>query len=144
MNKELERTNRGTFKKGVSGNPKGRPRSEVTQIKKAIASRGGEIIEQVIDRALAGDMQAAKILVDRLTPPLKPTAQPVKFQFDADAHLSSGAKKLVEAIASGQIAPDTGSQLLAALSSLVKTFELEELATRLDNLEDQRNAKKAG
>jgi len=143
LNKELGRTNRGTFKKGVSGNPKGRPRSEVTQIKKAIANRGSEIIEQVIDRALAGDMQAAKILVDRLTPPLKPSAQPVKFQFDADAHLSSGAKRLVEAIASGQIAPDTGSQLLAALSSLVKTLEIEELATRLDTLEAE-HAKKAG
>ena len=140
MKKELERTSKGTFKKGVSGNPKGRPRSEVTQIKKAIAKRGTEIIEQVIDRALAGDMQAAKILVDRLSPPLKAQSAPVKFEFEGSDRLSSGAQKILEATAAGKLSPDVAGNLLNALSAFIRQHEVDQLADRLEALEGKHHA----
>lgn len=70
MTPEQQRQPDGTFAKGTSGNPKGRPKSEIIALRKQIAPQAEAIIQQVIDQALAGDLTAAKIILDRVLPPL--------------------------------------------------------------------------
>lgn len=64
------------FKKGTSGNPAGRKPGQTpgAQIRKAIEERKDEIVQAVIQAAVGGDMTACKMLLDRITPPLKPVA----------------------------------------------------------------------
>lgn len=63
------------FKKGQSGNPKGRPKGSVnkyTELSRALLSeRGPEIVNVVIEKALKGDVHCLKMCMDRIVPPQK-------------------------------------------------------------------------
>lgn len=84
-----DRTAKGTFKKGVSGCPSGRPKGIVnigTVVNNAIATynkkNGGNAIEEVVEvlvaLAKAGDVNAGKLLLEKSTSPLKPLNAPVE------------------------------------------------------------------
>lgn len=71
----LTRTDSGHFPKGVSGNPKGRPkgsRNQITLLKESLelqlreqgASRMPQILETAIDLALDGDRAMLKLLLE--------------------------------------------------------------------------------
>jgi hypothetical protein len=63
------------FKKGVGGNPNGRPKGSVnkyTQLaRELLSSRGEEIVEVVIAKALKGDVHCLKMCMDRIVPAQK-------------------------------------------------------------------------
>jgi len=63
------------FKKGVAQNPKGRPKGSVnkyTQLaRELLSSRGEEIVEVVIAKALKGDVHCLKMCMDRIVPAQK-------------------------------------------------------------------------
>ena len=71
----------GRWKPGESGNPAGRtPGSgEVAKVRAAIATRIPELLEAMMQRALDGDVGAARLLLERTVAPLKATdmAQPL-------------------------------------------------------------------
>lgn len=129
------RTRLGTFPKGVSGNPLGRPRSESTLLRTRLAEQGEEVAQVVIEAALRGDMQAAKIVLERLCPPLKPSAAPVMIDLPANPGLGDTARAVIQHAANGQIAPDVAGQLVQAVASLARVVEIDELERRLTALE---------
>ena len=63
------------LKKGVVLNPKGRPKGSVnkyTQLaRELLSSRGEEIVQVVIDKALKGDVHCLKMCMDRIVPQQK-------------------------------------------------------------------------
>ncbi len=65
---ESKKTHSGCFKKGVSGNPLGRPK-QTEDIKKARIQDALEkniigIFFKVLDNAIAGDIEAARLVFD--------------------------------------------------------------------------------
>jgi hypothetical protein len=63
------------YKPGQSGNPNGRPKGSVnkyTQLaRELLSSRGEEIVEVVINKALKGDVHCLKMCMDRIVPAQK-------------------------------------------------------------------------
>jgi len=123
------------FKPGISGNPNGRPKDKTpgAKLRKAIEAKADEILQAVIDAAILGDIQACKMLLDRITPTLKPQALPINLAV-VDG-LAAQGNEIIKATLSVAVPPDIGAQLITALSNQGKLIELQELADRLDHLE---------
>jgi hypothetical protein len=125
------------FKAGISGNPKGRPkdRTPATLIRKSIANDMPEILLKLVEQAKDGDTAAAKILLDRCCPVLKPQAMAINLPVNGS--LAEQGGEIIRATMTGEIPADIGSQLITALSSQGKLIELQELTQRLDRIEKQ-------
>lgn len=126
------------FQKGQSGNPAGKPRgtvNAVTRLRRKLATEVPAIMSRMVRAALDGDVQAARLILERTVPSLKPEAAAVRFPGVQGAPLSERAGAILVAIAEGKIPPDTGAVLLSALANTVKVIELAVLAERLERLE---------
>lgn len=125
---------------GQSGNPKGRPvgsRNKKNVIAEEFAKDGSAVARVVMDAALAGDMQAANMVLQRLSPPLRARAEKVTFQLTPDAPLSEQAAQILQAVSDGQIDPDTGKLLIDCIQSVAGIRAVDELEARLAALEDK-------
>ena len=136
MNKPYKRTAKGTFRKGVSGNPSGRPRGETARIREKLAKGACDVVRSVLEAAKGGDMQAAKLVLDRICPPIKATSNPVTVDLPADPSPLAVAKAIITATAGGQLPPDVAAQLISSISALTKIEEAEELRDRITALEN--------
>ena len=126
------------FKAGVSGNPKGRPKNKTaaTLLRKSIIDDMPDIILKLVEQAKNGDTAAAKILLDRCCPALKPQAMAINLPVNGT--LAEQGNEIIKATLSGQIPPDIGAQLITALSNQGKLVELQELTQRVEKLEINR------
>lgn len=127
------------FKPGQSGNPRGRPpgAGETGRLREAIAQHLPGIIETMARQALAGDAQAARLLLERALPALRPQelAQAVEL---TGGTLTQQARDVLSLLAGGELGPQQAAQLLGALSGLARVVEVDELAARVAQLENKR------
>ena len=124
------------FQPGQSGNPAGRAKGKplkVTGLRKAIEARADDVLQAVINAAINGDMAACKMLLDRITPTLKPQALPINLPVMET--LPEQGDEIIKAAVSGQIPPDIGSQLITALANQAKIIETDDLMRRIEALE---------
>ena len=130
------------FVKGQSGNEAGRPKGTTTasKIRKDIEEALPDILATVVKAAKGGDMTAAKILIDRLCPTIKPVALPINLPVNGGLVEQGG--EVIRATMSGEIPPDIGAQLITALSNQGKLIDLEEVSSRLANIERQLESRK--
>lgn len=127
--------NKGRFQPGVSGNPHGRPKCENVALRKSLEEGGAEVVTAILDAAKAGDMMAAKIVIDRLLPPLKATAQAVHVSLPDGADPLAIARAVLLSAAAGTLPPDVAAQLVTAAGTLARVEEIEDLRDRLAALE---------
>lgn len=125
------------WKPGQSGNPNGRPpgSSEVGRLRAAISGHLPAIIQQLVEKALAGDTQAARLLLERVLPPVKATEATVMLELAPGASLTQQGESIMHAIATGLLAPGQAGALLTGLGSIARLKEVDELTKRLEALE---------
>ena len=126
------------WKPGQSGNPKGRPpgTGEVAKMRAAIAGNVPAILESLTTAALAGDVQAARLLLERALPPIKPVEQSQPLSLP-DGTLTEQGRAVLAAVAAGELAPGQGAALLGAIGTLARVAEIDELARRIEALEEK-------
>ena len=124
------------FTKGKSGNPARRPKTESTLLRKALSDRGADVAGVVLSAALAGDLTACKLVLERLIPPLKATAAPIAIALPSGAGLTDLGKTILTAAASGKLPPDIAGQLIASIGTLARVAEIDEFDKRLKLLEE--------
>jgi len=130
------------FPKGKSGNPRGKPkgaRHKTTLLAEKLMQDDAEnIVNAVLTAARAGDMTAAKIVLDRIAPARRDS--PVTFTLPkikrpADAVAASAA--ILAAVADGRLTPGEALEVSKLIEGIVKTLEVAELEERLNELEER-------
>ena len=124
------------WKPGQSGNPKGRKpgSTEIGRLRKSIAVHLPEIIDRLVEQARTGDAGAARLLLERVLPPIKAGEQPTPIDLP-DTNLVEQGQAVLAAVGAGQISPGQASQLLTGLAALARLVESEELTARIAALE---------
>ncbi len=124
---------------GQSGNPKGKtPGSgELQRIRASIGEHVPAIIKQLVAAARGGDIQAARLILERVLPPVKAIEQAVTLQLPDGGTLTAKAGALLDAAAAGELAPGQAAQLIAALGTISKIAEFDDLNTRITLLEQK-------
>ena len=107
------------FQPGQSGNTAGRPRqpkNDSTTIRNLIGQELPIIIASLITAAKNGDIAAAKILVDKSLPSVRPVSLATPIPALAAAQSLSGkADVILDSLASGDIGSDTAMTLMNTL-----------------------------
>lgn len=122
---------------GQSGNPKGRPpgRGQSAQFREALASKLPEVLQAVVQAACAGDMQAARLVLDRCLPALKPLEATIEGLALPTGTLAQQAADVLASVSRGEVAPSQAAQLIGAIGVVGKILETDELAKRIEALE---------
>ena len=128
------------FTKGTSGNPAGRPKGikdKRHRFSEAIESMIPQVLDSVFQKAIAGDMTAARMLLDRTLPNKRPEQERVEISHTGN--FPSDAQNVLRSVLDGDVSPDVGASLLSAMTSVLKAIEVEELTKRIEALESNKN-----
>lgn len=127
------------FSKGQSGNPAGRPKGigRIGELRNSIHQHVPDIINAMVAQAKAGDVLAAKLLLEKVLPPMK--ADEATIQFNKVEGLIEQGNEILRAVADGEIAPTQASSILTGLGSLARIKEIDELEKRITKLENHNN-----
>ena len=136
-----KRTNTsGHFSKGTSGNPSGRPpgsRNQATLLMESLLEGEAEqLTRKAMELALAGDITALRLCLERLVPPRKD--RPIHLvlpPIENVQQISLAMAKVSAAISEGEITPTEGevlSNIWAAHKDVMVTADHER---RIDDLE---------
>ena len=137
----------GRFKPGQSGNPRGkrpgsRNRASVV-LDKMLADDGADVVQAVLTAAKDGDMQAARLVLDRIVPLRK--GRPVRLDLpiiESAADVLMALSTTVAVMAEGEITPDEAAVVAGVLETKRKAIETVELEARLTYLEQQTERKR--
>lgn len=130
----------GRFKKGQSGNPRGKPkgaRHNASLMAEKLFEKDIEIVcNQVINQAKDGNLQAAKIILDRLLPPKKD--RPINFKLPFIKNIADAVEAgrlICFAVGNGEITPLEGESLSKIVEIQTKNIELFDFEIRLHAIE---------
>ena len=123
------------FKKGQSGNPKGRtPGSgEVAKLRAELAQHLPAAIEALVKKIHKGDVAAIRVYLDRVLPPLKAVDRPVSLPLPEG--LAAQGQVVIEALGRGDITPDEATGIMQAVAAQARVVEVDELERRVAALE---------
>ena len=126
----------GKWKSGVSGNPAGRkPGSgEVAKMRSAMAQHIPALIAKLLERAMDGDIGAARLLLERTIAPLKASEEPLNLALPGGT-LTEQGRAVLSAVAAGSLPPGQGAALMASLGTMAKLTEVDDLEHRISMLE---------
>jgi len=140
-----ETTKAGRWKPGQSGNPAGRKfgqrhRSTVL-LESLMEADAKKIVAAVLVQAKAGDLQAARLILDRIAPVprdrrLAPFDLPT---IDTAAGIAHAQAAVVAAVAGGELRPSEGEALAGLIELRRRSVETQEFEARLIALESARS-----
>ena len=132
------------FKKGQSGNPRGKKpgtRNKATMAAQALLEGDLEAITKIcVERAKGGDMVACKLILDKLIPNRRERAIDLQLpKLGGSAEIPQALADILVAVAQGKITPGEGHTVAALLETYRKSLETEELLERIVALEKKVN-----
>lgn len=137
-----KKRNATSWQPGQSGNPSGRkPGSgKVARLRESVAAHVPEILTRMAELAKSGDVQAARLLLERVVPPVRPESLPQPVDLPERGGLGEQGQAVLAAISSGQLGVHEGASLLSAIGAHARAVEVHELMRRIEALERAANA----
>ncbi len=131
------------FQKGQSGNPAGKPKGAKdrrTEMRSLLQPHAEKLIQTAVNLALAGDVQALRICVDRIIPPVREDRLQIDLPPIADAAGCADAQAVImQAVATGELLPSQGDALAGLVEHRRRALDTSEMAKRLEAIEEQLN-----
>ena len=128
------------FQKGKSGNPAGKVKGTLNKTtalaKKLLAEDIEDITKNLVMLAKNGDMTAIKIVIDKLIPNQK--SSQISFELPTiktATDIAGGFSQILEQVSTGEISVADAKDVGSILESARKTYEIEELEKRIDDLQ---------
>jgi hypothetical protein len=125
---QTDRDASGRFVPGNKVTRRGHRHRVTTAMENLMAGQWEAITQTVIQAALRGDMAAAKLVVERISPPRRGSVVTLD-----DFPAASAA--LVSAVANGQISAEEAAPISKMLAEYVTAAEATTQAARLDEIE---------
>jgi hypothetical protein len=128
------------FKPGNPGRPAG-SRNKTTLIAEQLGDGQAEqLVQRVLELALAGDVSCLRMLLDRIWPPRKAqpinvTMPPINSSQDALAALAA----ICEALGEGRITLEEASACSSLVGRSIQLIELQDFERRIAALEEARD-----
>lgn len=128
------------FKKGQSGNPKGKPKGarnkSTLAAERLLEGSLDRICKKIEEEALSGNMQAAKMILDRLLPARKDRVIKIDLpEVRTYEDILNAVGVIVNAVGNGEISPSEGESLSRTLEMYSKALETHQIELRLRALE---------
>jgi hypothetical protein len=124
------------FQRGNPGKPKGTRHRATRAVEQLMEGQAEALTQKAIDAALAGDMTALRLCLDRIAPPRK--GRPVDLKLPKVETAADAVKALatvIDAIGQGDLTPDEGQTIANVIEVKRKTIETAELEARITALE---------
>ncbi|WP_417464325.1 DUF5681 domain-containing protein [Kordiimonas sp.] len=144
-------TKKQGFKKGRSGNPRGRPvgsrNRQIRALEALLDGQAVELTQRCVDEALGGDMTAMRLCMERILPVRK--GSPVNFKLgnlDTAADVSAALTDVLHTVAAGDLTPEEGNMIFTMLEGKRQTIQICELEAQFKQLKEvvsERIAKEA-
>jgi hypothetical protein len=144
MEKQQKQRGRGRgrpFEKGQSGNPAGRPPGigkRATQAMQLLLDGEAQALtRKAVELALDGNTMALRMCLDRIGPPRRERAVPIKLPPVNDAaDLAGTMTAIIAAAGEGAISPDEGGRLARLVEIFLRAVETRDFERRLQLLEN--------
>lgn len=119
----------GKFRKGKSGNPMGRPlgiRNKATLAAEALfEGEIEEICRKTIEEAKRGNIQAIKLVLDRVLPPKKEACVFIDLPaMKTGSDILEAIHRVTQAISRGKLSPTEGDCLTRIIERQAKAIEM--------------------
>jgi len=142
---QQERTPKGHWRKGTSGNPAGRPRGarhQATRAAEALLEGEAEALSRkAVELALEGDTVALRLCLERLVPPRRERPVDVDMPaIESASDLPGAVAALLAAAAGGDLTPGEAEKLARLVGETGRAIELHEIEQRLRALEEKSDA----
>ena len=127
---------RGRFSSGNAGKPRGARNLSTRQAQSLLDGQTEALTTKAIELALAGDITALRLCLDRILPPRKD--RPVEIDLppvETGADHAPALAAVVAAVAIGDLVPAEGKALAEILELHRKAIETFELERRISDLE---------
>jgi hypothetical protein len=129
------------FKPGNSGRPKG-ARHKATLAAEAMLDGEAEgLTRKVLDMALAGDIVALRLCLERILPPRR--ERPVHFRLPAlesPADAAAAMAAIADAVADANLTPSEAGELSKLVEAYIKALEATDFDQRLRAIEAKGDA----
>jgi len=103
--------------------------SVITRFRAQIEPDAPAILQVMVTAAKGGNIQAARLILERIIPPIKPTEKAIELPLMGDS-LAEMGKAVLAGISVGKVAPTQGIQLIASIGALSRLIQIDELERR--------------
>jgi hypothetical protein len=129
-----------TYKKGQSGNPSGKPKGSKdkrTELRELLKPHAAKLVKKVVDLALAGDVSALRICIDRIIPPVRENRLSIALPVVKDvAGCTAAQAKVLKAVTAGELLPGEAESLSALIEHQRRGLESHNHEARLLAVEE--------
>lgn len=133
----------GKFQPGQSGNPAGRKKGSVNRQLAMLREAAEKVLPLLVERALAGDFDAQRMIMDRALPRLKPMTPPEPFTLP-DGDLLVQIQTVLRQVADGELSPTAAAEVVGMVATAAKVEEIDQLRNEVNSLKrvlEQRKKK---